>query len=163
MQDHIGDAQHMWQRLLFDASNSRLQHHFIFLRFHELPLVIDGACEESAGSAGRIEYNLVQLGRQPVDNELGDCARSVELTRVARALQVFQYLFINRAEGVAISGAVEVDLVDLVNHLPHQRAGFHVVIGILEHIADNLCSFAHLADGGELGLESGEQFFHELD
>jgi hypothetical protein len=26
-------------------------------------------------------------------------------------------------------------LVDLVDHLPHQLAGFHVVVGVLEHVA----------------------------
>src|SRR3546814_1217116 len=31
-----------------------------------------------------------------------------------------------------VAGVVEIDLVDLVDHLPDQRAIFHVVIGIFE-------------------------------
>ena len=43
---------------------------------------------------------------------------------------------------LAGSQIVEVDSVDLVDDLPHQLAGFHVVVGILEHIAHDVRAMA---------------------
>ena len=52
---------------------------------------------------------------------------------------------------------VEIDLIDLVDHLPHQLAGFHVVVGVLEHVAHHAAAVAGLA--GELQvLQRREQF-----
>jgi hypothetical protein len=43
------------------------------------------------------------LGIDPVDDEAGDGAGGVELARVAGALQVFQDLLVDAAEGVAVA------------------------------------------------------------
>ena len=80
--------------------------------------MLDGAGEEAAGAAGRVEDRLAELGVDHVDHELGDGARRVELAGVAGALQVLEDLLVDVAEEVAVVGAVEVDLVDLVDHLP---------------------------------------------
>jgi hypothetical protein len=45
---------------------------------------------------------------------------------------------------------VEVDVVNLVHDLPDEMAGFHVVIGVLEHVAHHAPPVARLA--GELQL-----------
>ena len=71
-----------------------------------------------------------------LDHELGDGARRVELAGVAGGLQVVEQLLVDVAEHVAVVGGVEVDVVDLVDDLPHQRAGLHVVVGVLERRAD---------------------------
>ena len=39
---------------------------------------------------------------------------------------------------------VEIDVVDLVDHLPHELAGFHVVVGVLEHVAHDAAAVARL-------------------
>ena len=70
-----------------------------------------------------------------VGHEGGDSARRVILARIAGALQVVEDLLVDVAEVLALGQVVEVDLVDLVDHLPHQLAGFHVVVGVLEHVA----------------------------
>ena len=57
-------------------------------------------------------------------------------SRIARGLQVLQELFVDIPERVAIVAGIEVDAIDLVHHLPHQGAVFHVVVGILKRRAD---------------------------
>jgi hypothetical protein len=90
----------------------------------------------SAGAAGRVENNLAELGVDLLDDELGDGAGSIELTRIARRLEVFKELLVDVAEHVAVIGGIEVDAVDLVDDLPHQGAVLHVVVGILKSGAD---------------------------
>src|SRR5665648_77668 len=40
---------------------------------------------------------------------------------------------------------VDFNLVDLVDHLPNEMAGFHVVVGVLEHVAHHAAAVAWLA------------------
>ena len=58
---------------------------------------------------------------------------------------------------LAVGEVVEVDAVDLVDHLAQQLAGLHVVVGALEHVADDAAPGGGGADGEEL-LEGGEEF-----
>ena len=116
----------------------------------------DGAGEEAAGAAGRVEQDLAGLRVDAVDHEGGDGARRVVLARVAGALQVVEDLLVDVAEVLALGQVVEVDLVDLVDHLPHELAGLHVVVGVLEDVAHDAAAVARLAAGGQL-LERGEQ------
>ena len=82
-------------------------------------------------------------------------ARRVVLAGVAGALQVAQDLFVDVAEQVAVLRLVEVDaVVDLVDHLAHQCAGLHVVVGILEDAADDEAALVvvrrlEVLEGGE--------------
>ena len=139
VQDHVGGAQHVRQRLLLDAVDALLQELLVVRRFHLLLAdVFDGAGEEAAGAAGGVEDRLAQLGVDRIDHELGDGARRVVLAGIAGALQVAQDLLVDVAEQVAVLRLVEIDAVDdLVDHLPQQRAGLHVVVGILEDGADH--------------------------
>ena len=109
---------------------------FVGLGFGLLAQVLDGANEETAGAAGRVEQGLAEARIDLIDDELGDRTRGVELARIAGRLEVLEELLVNVAEHVAIIGGVEVDAVDLVDDLPHQRAVLHVVVGILEGHAD---------------------------
>src|SRR5258708_2363974 len=69
--------------------------------------------------------------------------------RVARRLQVVEDLLVNLAEMLAIDERVEIDAVDLVDDLPHQLAGFHVIVGVLENCAHDAPSVAGLARNSE--------------
>ena len=64
-------------------------------------------------------------------------------------MQVVEDLLVDVAEVLALGEVVEIDLVDLVDDLPHQLAGLHVVVGVLEHIADDAAAVALLACDGE--------------
>ena len=71
-------------------------------------------------------------------------------------MQVVEDLLVDVAEVLALGEVVEVDVVDAVDHLPHQLAGLHVVVGVLEHVAHDAAAVAGLAGGREL-LEGREQ------
>ena len=115
--------------------------------------VLDGAGEEAAGAAGGVEHRLAELRVDLVDDELRDGARRVVLAGVARALEVGEDAA-RRCRRTAWRSAalVEVDLVELVDDLPHQRAGLHVVVGVLEDAAN------HARDGGVLARSTGSSF-----
>ena len=118
--------------------------------------VIDGAGEESARAAGRVEQNLAWPGVDALRHERGHGARRVVLARVAGALQIVEDLFVDVAEVLPLGEIIEVHLVDFVNDLAHELAGLHVVVGVLEHIAHDAAAVALLAGDGEF-LELGEK------
>ena len=104
------------------------------------------AGQEAAGAAGGVKDDFAQARVGALDHELGDGARGVVLTGVARALEVAQDLLVDVAEQVAVFGAVEVDaLVQLIDDLPQEGAGLHVVVGILKCRAQQV-----VARGGAL-------------
>ena len=122
--------------------------------------------QEAAGAAGRVEQGLAGPGVEAVDHEGGDGPGRVVLARIARRLQVVQDLFVDIAKMLAFAQVVEIDLGDLVDHLPHQLAGFHVVVGILEHIAHDATAGAGAAGhlqrfqrGKQVVVDEGEQIF----
>ena len=102
------------------------------------------AGEKAAGAAGGVEQDFAGLRVDAVHHEGGDGARRVILARVAGALQVVEDLLVDVAEMLALGEVVEIDLVDLVDDLPHELAGLHVVVGVLEHIADHAAAVALL-------------------
>ncbi len=138
VQQHVGGAEQVRELLLLDAVEGALQGLAVLHVLHVLGAhVLDGAGEEAAGAAGGVEDGLAQPGVDHVHHELGDGPRGVELARVAGALQVPEDLLVDVVEGVAVGGAVEVDLVELVDDLAHQGAGLHVVVGVLEDALDH--------------------------
>ena len=157
MQQHVGGAQQVRQRLLFDAVNAGLQPLFVFDGFYiVLAHMFDAGGDEATGATGRVEQGFSQLGVEHFDHELGDRAGRVELAGIAGALQVFQDLFVEVAEQVAVLRLVEVDaFVDFVDDLPHQLAGLHVVVGVLENGADDEAALV-IQRGGEV-LQCGEK------
>ncbi len=155
----------MRQRLLLDAVDAALQELLVFDRPDVLLAhVFDGAGEEAAGAAGGVEDLLAQSGGDRIDHELGDRARRVILAGVAGILQVAQDLFVEVAEEVTVLRLVEVDAGDdPVDHLAHQVAGLHVVVGILEDTADDeaapvgMCRLQVLEGGEEPDVDEVEQ------
>ena len=80
----------------------------------------------------------------------------VELARVACALQILQNFFVQVVELVAFGLAVEVDAVQLVDHLAQQVAAFHVVVGVFKHAAHHVA--ARVAHGvGAEAFEGGKE------
>ncbi len=118
--------------------------------------VLDAAHQKAAGAAGRVEQRLAELGVDLVDHELCDGAWRVELAGIAGILQIREQLLVHLAEFVPIRGPIEVDLVELVDHLPHQRARLHVVVRILEDASNDACEGRILAPDAQL-LERLEQ------
>ena len=139
VQEEIGHAQDVGQVLLLNAGEAVLDGALVGLGLRLLAQLLDGADEEASGAAGGVEDGLAEAGIGLLDDELGDGAWGVELAGVARGLEVFEELLVDVAEHVAVIGSVEVDAVDLVDDLPHQRAVLHVVVGILEDHADEDC------------------------
>ena len=118
--------------------------------------VLQRADQEAAGAGGRVQHHAVQLGVGHVDHELGHGARGVVLAGVAGALQVAQDLLVQVVEQVAFLHRVEVDLVDLVDHLADQRARLHVVVGVGKDVLHDVA--ARVVDCAELqALEAGKQ------
>jgi hypothetical protein len=91
-----------------------------------------------------------------VGHEGGHGARRVVFAGIAGRLQVVENLLVDVAEMLALAEIVEVDLVDPVDHLPHQLAGLHVVVGVLEHVPDDTAPVARPGRGRQL-LQRREQ------
>ena len=89
-------------------------------------------------------------------HECRNGAGRVILARIAGALQVGEDLFVDVAEVLSLGQIIEVHLVDFVDDLPHELAGLHVVVGILEHVAHDTAAVALLACDGEF-LELAER------
>ena len=107
--------------------------------FHvALAHMLHGAGKKAASTAGRVEQRLARLRVDHLGHKGGHGTRRVVFARVAGRLQVIQDLLVDVAEVPALGQVVEVDAVDFVDNLPHQLAGLHVVVGILEHIAHHV-------------------------
>ena len=85
VQQHVGHAQQVRQVLLLDAGEAVLDGALVGLGLGLLAQVLDGAGQEAAGAAGRVEDGLAEARVDLLDDELGDGARGVELARVAGA------------------------------------------------------------------------------
>ena len=142
----------------FSAARSALLH--LLLVFNGLdvilPHVANRAGQESARAAGRIEQDLARVRIEAFGHEGCYGARGVVLAGVAGALQVVEDLLVDFAEVLLLDQVVEVDLVDPVDDLPHQLARLHVVVGILEDVADHAAPIAGCARHRQ-GLERGEE------
>ncbi len=154
VQEEIGHAQDVREVLLLDAGEAVLNFPLVGLGLRLFAQVLDGADEEAAGAAGGIEDGLAKAGVDLLHDELGDGARGVELAGVARGLEVLEELLVDVAEHVAVIRGVEVDAVDLVDDLAHQRAVLHVVVGVVKGRADEAGDL--VATAGE-GLELREE------
>ncbi len=78
----------------------------------------------------------------PVGHEGCDGARRIIFASVAGRLKVVEKLLIELAEVPPLIEIVEIDLVDLVHHLPQQLTGFHVIVGVLKHVAHHATAVA---------------------
>ena len=132
VQEEIGHAQDVREVLFLDAGEAVLDGALVGLGLGLFAQVLDGADEEAAGAAGWVEDGPAEAGIDLLDDELGDGARGIELAGIARGLEVFEQLFVDVAEHVSVIGGIEVDAVDLVDDLAHQRAVLHVVAGTVE-------------------------------
>ena len=116
----------------------------------------DGAGEKAARAAGGIEQDFAGMRVDAIHHEGGDGARRVVFAGVAGALQVVEDLLVDVAEVLALGEVVEIDLVDLVDDLPHELAGLHVVVGVFEHVAHHAAAVARLAGELASSLSAGK-------
>ena len=148
VQQHVGDAEHVRQLLFLDGAQGFLHPLLVFHLFHvTIAHVANGAGEKSARAAGGVQEDFAGLRVDAVHHEGRDGARRVILARVTGALQVGEDLLVDVAEMLALGEVVEVHFVDFVDDLPHQLAGLHVVVGVLEHIAHHAAAVTLLSCG----------------
>ena len=141
---------------------------FIFNLLHiTLAHVAQSASEKAAGAAGGIEKDFSGLWVDSVHHEAGNGAGRVIFAGISGALKVIENLLINIAEMLALGEVVKIHLVDLVDDLPHELAGLHVVVGIFENIANYAAAVAGFAGSGEflqrgkeLGVDESKQTLH---
>ena len=151
MQQHIGGRQQVRELFFLHAVDLLLQRLVIGHALYVFVFyVIERAGEEAAGAAGRVHNRLAELRINAIDHKAGDGAWGIKLTGIARRLQIFEDLFVNVAEQVALAGAGEVDFVELVDHLTQQGAVFHVVIGIAERLSDHKAARVLIDRRGEV-------------
>lgn len=137
---------------LFNAGEAVLDRLFVGRGLGLFAQVLNRADQKSTRAAGRIEDRFAEARIDLFDDKLGDGAGRVKLAGVARGLQILEEFFVDIAEHVAIVAGVEVDAVDFVDDLAHQRAVFHVVVGILKRHADQAADLVRAAgEGFELG------------
>ena len=154
VQQHVGDGEHVGELLLLHRAQGGLHRRLVLGPLHVmLAHVADRAGQEAAGAAGRVEQDFAGARVDLPRHEGGDGAGGVVLARVAGRLQVVEDLFVDVAEVLALGEVVEVDAVDAVDHLPHELAGLHVVVGVLEDVAHGARARRR---GGEL-LEGREE------
>lgn len=138
VEDEVGHRQHERQGLEFHAVDGGFQRFQVVDALHVLPSdVLDGAGEEAPGAAGGVQHLLAQPGIDELGHDVGDRPGGVEFTVISGALQVPEDGFIHVAEHVPVFGDIEVDLVELVQHLADDGAVFHVVVGPLEDLPDD--------------------------
>src|ERR1700688_2638579 len=92
-------------------------------------------------------------------------AGGIVLACITRTLEVIEDLFIEIAEVLPLGEVVKVHFVNFVYDLPHELAGLHVVVSVLEHASDHTAAVALLACDGEflqlrekLSINKREQF-----
>ncbi len=84
---------------------------------------------------------LVQAWVDPVDHELGNGAGGVELPGIAGTAQVVEHLLVHIPKAGAGLEVVKVDgFFQLLDDGQHLRAGFHVVVGVLERPPGSPCA-----------------------
>ena len=141
----------MRQRLFFYGAEGLLHQLFILGPLHvTITHVTHGAGEETAGATRRVEDDISGLRVDPIHHEGGHGAGRVVLAGIASRLQVVEQVLVDVAKMLPLGEVVEVDLVDLVHHLPQQMAGFHIVVGVLEHVFDHTATIPASTCGLEL-------------
>ncbi len=155
MQHKVGGTEQVGQGLFLYPAYGLLQGFALAGLVDLLVEMVDGAGEEAAGTAGGVEYGFAQLWVEDVDHELGDGPGRVVFPGGAGRLQFLEDGLVEVIEEVAVFAAVEVDLIDFVDHLPEEGAVLHVVVGVLE---DGAYDFGLGAEVAVEFLQGGEEF-----
>ncbi len=134
VQDEVGGRQQVGQRLVLPADDVLGDAFEVFDVIGVPPQMLDGGREVAARAAARVQDFLAQLRVDHGADKLRDGAGRVEFPAFAGALQLFEDGFVEFAEGVAVFGHVEVDLVELVEDFPQVGAALHVVVVALKHL-----------------------------
>ena len=135
--DHVGGTQQMRQGLLLYALDAGLKLRLLRWRLHILLAnVLNGAGQKAASAASRVEDRFPEARIEHVNRKLSYRPRRVVFAGVPGTLEIFEQLLVDAPEQVPIRGIVEVNVgLDLVDHLPQQDAGLHVLVGVLKDAA----------------------------
>ena len=156
VEKHIRDAEHVRELLFLSGAQALLHLLFVLRGLHvAFAHVADGAGQEPARTAGGIEEDLPRFRVDTVGHEGRYGAGGVVLTRVAGALKVVEDLLVDIAEVLSLGQVVEVDGGNLIDHLAHELARLHVIVGVLEDTTHHAAA-AVLSGAGQL-LELGEK------
>ena len=156
VEQHVGDAEHVGELLLFDAVDGIAVGRLVRCVLDLLSQLLEPAGDEAAGAAGEVRHALADLGPDALGHEVGDGPRRVELTGGARALELLQNGFIDLAEGVAFLIVAQVQLVDDVDDLAKEDAVLHIVVGVGEGGLDDGLLDGRVGVHGQV-LQRGEQ------
>jgi hypothetical protein len=89
------------------------------------------------------------VGVYAVYHERPDRARRVVFTCIAGVPQVIKDLFVDVAEVLPLGEIIRVNFVNFVNDLPHELAGLHAVVGILEHAFNHTTTKSLFSNNGK--------------
>ena len=156
VEQHVGDAKHVGELLLFDAVDGIAVGRLVRRALDLLPQLLEPAGDEAAGAAGEVRHALADLGPDALGHEVSDGPGSVEFAGGACALQLLQNGFVDLAEGVALLVVGEVQLVDDVDDLAKEDAVLHVVVGVGEGGLDDGLLDGRVGVHGQV-LQRGEQ------
>ena len=107
VEQHVGHRQHVRELLFLHRAQAGLHLRLVPGALDGvLAHVADGAGEEAAGAAGRVEQDFAGFGVGHLDHEGGDGARGVVLAGVAGRLQVVEDLLVDVAEVLAFGQVI---------------------------------------------------------
>ncbi len=132
VQEHIGNAEQVGEGFFLDAVNRGEEGFAVGRCLNLLTELFEPAGEEASGAAGEVCHCFADLGADDFCHEVGDGAGGVEFAGGAGALEFFEDVFVDVAEGVAFFVAFEVEFVDDIDDLSEEDAVFHIVVGIGE-------------------------------
>ena len=148
VQQHVRRAQHVRKRLLLDGPKRLLHELLIFWRLHILLAhVANRAGEESSRPACWVQDDLAGLRVDTLGHERRHRSRRVVLAGVSGTLEVVEDLLVDIAEVLLLGEVIEVDFIDLVDDLPQQLAGLHVVVRVLEDVPNDTLAVRLPSDG----------------
>ena len=156
VEQHVGDAKHVGELLLFDAVDGIAVGRLVRRALDLLPQLLEPAGDEAAGAAGEVRHALADPGPDALGHEVRDGAGGVEFARGTGALQFLQDGLVYLAEGVALLVVGEVQLVDDVDDLAQEDAVLHVVVGVGEGGLDDGLLDGRVGVHGQV-LQRGEQ------
>src|SRR5690606_20639192 len=95
--------------------------------------MFNGSREVTTRTATGVENLFTQLGVHHFADKLRNGSWGVELATFTRTLQFFQNGLVEFSKSMAVFSNVEVNFIELVQHLADVYAAFHVVVIAFKH------------------------------
>ena len=156
VQQHVGNAQHIGELLLFNAEDGTAVSRPICNGFHLFIQFFEPTGDEAAGAAGKVRHVFTDLRLNALRHKVGHGAWRIEFTGRTCALQLFQNGFIDLAESMAFLIVGKIQFVDDIDDLPQQNAVLHIVVGVGEGGLHDRLFDGRIGVNGQM-LQRGEQ------